>query len=86
MHITLFPSCIFQEAPYMVMKPYSMGSFITGNDLFEGYMADIVRNLSQSIGFEYVIKLALDGKYGEPDLDDNWNGMIGEIQRGVILL
>ena len=67
----------------MMMRPYSMGSFLTGNDLFEGYMADIVRNLSLALGFDYVIRLAQDGKYGEADLNSNWNGMIGELLRGV---
>ncbi len=66
-----------------MMKEQSMGSFLAGNDRFEGYMADVMSHLAVTIGFDYTIKLSLDGRHGDPDPQGNWNGMIGELQRGV---
>ena len=31
----------------------------------------------------YIIKLVPDGKYGAPDEDGQWNGMVDELIQGV---
>ena len=59
------------------------GIFLTGNDRFEGYIADILQRLAISIGFEYEIRLSSDGKYGDVNQDRLWNGILGEVLRGV---
>ena len=48
-----------------------------GNDRFEGFVIDLIRELSEQLGFKYVFKLVGDGKYGVND-NGTWNGMIGE--------
>ena len=56
---------------------------LTGNDRYEGYVADLIARLAQTVGFEYEIRLVADGKYGSRTQDGTWNGMIGELTRKV---
>jgi Ligated ion channel L-glutamate- and glycine-binding site len=56
----------------------------TGNDMYEGYCADLARKLSENINnFNYRLKVVADNAYGAEQKDGSWNGMIGELQRGV---
>ena len=48
-----------------------------GNDRFEGFVIDLISELSQLLGFKYVFKLVDDGKYGTND-NGKWNGLIGK--------
>lgn len=74
--------CAVQEPPYMMLKPE--GAFLAGNDRFEGYLADILRRLSSSIGFTYEIRLSRGVKHDDDVyLDRFLNGVISEVHRGV---
>jgi len=53
------------------------------NDRFEGYLADILRLVAINLGFDYEICLSTDGRLGEQNFDGQWNGIIGELVRGV---
>ena len=53
------------------------------NDRFTGYAVDLAAALSRTIGFDYVIKVVGDDKYGNREENGTWNGMIGELLRGV---
>ena len=70
-----------QDPPYLTLKPD--GAFLAGNDRFEGYLADILRLLATSVGFGYEIRLSRDAKHGDMHVDGVWDGMIGDVQRGV---
>ena len=61
----------------------SNSAFLAGNDRFEGYLADILRLLATSVGFDYEIRLSRDGKHGDLHQKGMWDGMIGDVQRGV---
>ncbi|KAF6118881.1 glutamate ionotropic receptor kainate type subunit 1 [Phyllostomus discolor] len=50
-----------------------------GNDRFEGYCLDLLKELSRILGFLYDIKLVPDGKYGAQDDRGEWNGMVKEL-------
>ena len=76
--ITLF---YLQDEPYMMMKENAAS--LTGNERFEGYVADILRLVADSLGFDYEICLSTDGSYGRQNADGRWNGIIGEVVRGV---
>lgn len=54
-----------------------------GSEL-EGYCIDLLAQLSKMLGFKYKLHLVKDNRYGAMDPSGNWNGMIGEIIRGVI--
>ena len=52
-----------------------------GNDRYEGYNVDLLKEISQIVGFKYSINLVEDGKYGQYDEQtQQWSGMIGELQ------
>ncbi len=59
------------------------GKPLHGNDRFEGYCADVAKQLADIVGFEYKIVPVKDGKYGGTDENGTWNGMVGELIRNV---
>ena len=54
-----------------------------GNDRFEGYCADLAEKLFDIIHVDYKIEPVKDGKYGSMTKTGSWNGMVGELVRGV---
>lgn len=60
-------------------EPYAMSK---GSEL-EGYCIDLISELSKKLGFKYNLHLVKDNRYGAMDSSGNWNGMIGEVIRGV---
>lgn len=50
-----------------------------GNDRFEGYCIDLLKELAHILGFSYEIRLVEDGKYGAQDDKGQWNGMVKEL-------
>lgn len=50
-----------------------------GNDRFEGYCLDLLKELSTILGFIYEVKLVADGKYGAQNDKGEWNGMVREL-------
>nr|ARJ36889.1 glutamate receptor 2 [Hirudo verbana] len=66
------------SAPFLMNK---LGDGWIGNDRYEGYCADLTKNVAEIIGFDYVIKPVNDSKYGSND-SGTWDGMVGELLRG----
>lgn len=50
-----------------------------GNDRFEGYCLDLLKELSNILGFSCEVKLVSDGKYGAQNDKGEWNGMVREL-------
>lgn len=67
-----------QEKPY-VMEKASKEKTFEGNDRYEGFCVDLLKEIAEKVGFQYVIKLVPDGKYGVPEKDGKWNGMVREL-------
>ncbi|XP_053400246.1 glutamate receptor 1-like isoform X2 [Mercenaria mercenaria] len=53
-----------------------------GNDRFEGFAVDLIREVADMLNFEYQIYLVHDGNFGTKMSDGSWNGMIGELLQG----
>lgn len=71
-------SCIFiQEDPYVMYRKSDKPLY--GNDRFEGYCLDLLKELSSILGFIYEVKLVSDGKYGAQNDKGEWNGMVKEL-------
>uniref|UniRef100_M3ZMS7 Glutamate receptor n=1 Tax=Xiphophorus maculatus TaxID=8083 RepID=M3ZMS7_XIPMA len=76
--ISLKEEGLEKEEPYVMFKKSDKPLY--GNDRFEGYCIDLLRELSGILGFRYEVRLVEDGKYGS--LDDGtgqWNGMVREL-------
>lgn len=56
---------------------------LVGNDRFEGFCIDLLKELANILGFAYEIRLVPDGKYGYQDDKGQWNGMIRELMEHV---
>lgn len=44
---------------------------------------DLLSELAKKLSFKYNVHLVKDGSYGRQDESGAWNGMIGEVVRGV---
>ncbi|TKS82322.1 Glutamate receptor ionotropic, kainate 3 [Collichthys lucidus] len=65
------------EEPYVMLKKSDRA--LVGNDRFEGFCIDLLKELANILGFTYEIRLVPDGKYGSQDEKGQWNGMIREL-------
>ncbi|CDQ72280.1 unnamed protein product [Oncorhynchus mykiss] len=65
------------EEPYVMLKKSDKA--LVGNDRFEGFCIDLLKELASILGFTYEIRLVPDGKYGSQDDKGQWNGMIKEL-------
>ncbi|XP_063889783.1 glutamate receptor ionotropic, kainate 2-like isoform X1 [Scylla paramamosain] len=64
--------------PYVMLRKGS--EQLTGNERYEGFCVDLIHKVSEIIGFNYTIKAADDGLYGNLDeTTGKWRGMIGEL-------
>uniref|UniRef100_A0A8C1NK77 Glutamate receptor n=1 Tax=Cyprinus carpio TaxID=7962 RepID=A0A8C1NK77_CYPCA len=66
-----------KEEPYVMLKKSDKA--LVGNDRFEGFCIDLLKELASILGFSYEIHLVPDGKYGFQDDKGQWNGMIKEL-------
>ncbi|KAF3839380.1 hypothetical protein F7725_018097 [Dissostichus mawsoni] len=65
------------EEPYVMLKKSDKA--LVGNDRFEGYCIDLLKELAIVLGFTFEIRLVPDGRYGSQDEKGQWNGMIREL-------
>uniref|UniRef100_A0A667ZQX2 Glutamate receptor n=1 Tax=Myripristis murdjan TaxID=586833 RepID=A0A667ZQX2_9TELE len=65
------------ENPYVMRK----GNYqdFQGNDQYEGFCVDMLRELADILKFSFRIKLVDDGLYGAPEPNGSWTGMVGEL-------
>uniref|UniRef100_A0A7N4V7U8 Glutamate receptor n=1 Tax=Sarcophilus harrisii TaxID=9305 RepID=A0A7N4V7U8_SARHA len=76
--ISLKEEGLEKEEPYVMFKKSDKPLY--GNDRFEGYCIDLLRELATILGFTYEIRLVEDGKYGaQDDVNGQWNGMVREL-------
>ncbi|XP_078265023.1 glutamate receptor ionotropic, kainate 1 isoform X3 [Rhinoraja longicauda] len=73
---TLLVTTILED-PYVMHKKSDKPLY--GNDRFEGYCLDLLKELSSILGFTYEVRLVTDGKYGAQNEKSEWNGMVGEL-------
>ncbi len=50
---------------------------------YEGFCVDLLAEIAEIVKFKYQFKLVPDKKYGAPDKDGNWNGMVRELMDQV---
>ena len=58
---------------------------LLGNDRFEGFCVDLLREIADEVRFKYLFYIVPDDKYGAPDESDVWNGMVRELIDNVSL-
>ncbi|XP_033836692.1 glutamate receptor ionotropic, kainate 5 isoform X1 [Periophthalmus magnuspinnatus] len=65
------------ENPYMMRKDNYQD--YQGNDQYEGFCVDMLREVADMLKFSFKIKLVDDGLYGAPEPNGSWTGMVGEL-------
>lgn len=56
----------------------------TGNARFYGFCVDLLDRISHEVGFNFILNLVKDGKYGAQDRNTGeWNGIVGELIKNV---
>ncbi|XP_059353544.1 glutamate receptor ionotropic, kainate 2-like isoform X3 [Daphnia carinata] len=66
-----------EEMPYVMVRSERN---LTGNDRYEGFCIDLLKAIAGMVGFNYVIELVPDKKYGALDPDTGeWNGIVRQI-------
>ncbi|KAK3551610.1 hypothetical protein QTP70_019754 [Hemibagrus guttatus] len=65
------------ENPYVMRKANYQE--LEGNDQYEGFCVDMLKELSDILKFTFRIKLVDDGLYGAPEPNGSWTGMVGEL-------
>lgn len=68
---------MLQENPYLMLKGNHQE--MEGNDRYEGFCVDMLKELAEILRFNYKIRLVGDGVYGVPEANGTWTGMVGEL-------
>ncbi|KAF6208028.1 hypothetical protein GE061_016477 [Apolygus lucorum] len=78
MNVTLVVITIL-EWPYVMMYK---GTNNTGNARFYGFCVDVLKIISKEVGFDYIIELVPDRKYGAQDpYTKQWNGIVDHLMK-----
>ena len=60
---------------------------LTGNDRFEGFVVDVIDEVSKLLGFKYTLRMVSDSNYGSLNpVIGEWNGIIRELLEEVFQL
>ncbi|XP_042632149.1 glutamate receptor ionotropic, kainate 5-like isoform X2 [Cyprinus carpio] len=73
---TLIVTTILED-PYVKRKANYQD--FQGNDQYEGFCVDMLREMADILKFSFRIKLVDDGLYGAPEPNGSWTGMVGEL-------
>ncbi|XP_056297576.1 glutamate receptor ionotropic, kainate 4-like [Pseudoliparis swirei] len=65
------------ENPYVMLRPNHHE--LEGNERYEGFCVDMLKELAEILKFKYRIRLVGDGLYGVPGANGTWAGMVGEL-------
>ena len=78
---------LLQEAPYaMLRKELHKDVKHTGNDRYEGFCIDLLKEIARIVGFEYKIEVVPDGRYGVRNSDGEWDGIVRQLIDRVTIL
>ena len=60
------------------------GGNYSGNERYEGFCIDLLKEIARMVGFAYRIELVPDGKYGVYDYETGeWNGIVRQLMDKV---
>lgn len=73
----------FQIDPYVRLK---WEPWLQGNDRYEGFYIDVLQEVAERAKMDFQLRLVADGQIGTKGDDNSWNGMMGELLEGVIMI
>ncbi|XP_059374950.1 glutamate receptor ionotropic, delta-1-like isoform X3 [Carassius carassius] len=63
------------EEPFVMVAENILGQ----PKRYKGFSIDVLDTLAKILGFKYEMYQVADGKYGSPQANGSWNGLIGEL-------
>ena len=63
----------------MLKKELNKDVKYTGNDRYEGFCIDLLKEIARIVGFDYQIQVVPDGRYGVRNSDGEWDGIVREL-------
>ncbi|KAI0233279.1 Glutamate receptor ionotropic, kainate 2 [Lamellibrachia satsuma] len=66
------------------LRVFHMQAMEHGQAAWSGICIEILEALATSLNFTYRLVLPPDRKWGSPEADGSWNGMVGMVQRGEV--
>ncbi|XP_033752870.1 glutamate receptor 4-like [Pecten maximus] len=70
------------EEPFVIRKEGRNGRSYEGNDRYEGFTIDILRELAKVLQLKYEIYESPNNVYGSENANGSWNGMVEEVLSG----
>lgn len=58
-------------------------SDVPQNEKFDGYVVAFIKEVMEELKLPYEIQLVADNDYGKELVNGSWDGMVGEVIRGV---
>lgn len=58
-------------------------SDVPQNEKFDGYIVQFIEEVMGELKLPYEIQIVADDNYGNELLNGSWDGMVGEVIRGV---
>lgn len=77
LHVLCYICVPLQENPYVMLRPNHQE--MEGNERYEGFCVDMLKELADVLKFKYRINLVGDGVYGVSGTNGTWTGMVGEL-------
>lgn len=77
LHVLCYICVPLQENPYVMLRPNHQE--MEGNERYEGFCVDMLKELADILKFKYCINLVGDGVYGVSGTNGTWTGMVGEL-------
>lgn len=66
------------EAPYIMLNTPTGNETLLGNNIYKGFLVDMLKKISVMCNFTYTIRLVEDGLHGT-QIDGKWNGIVKEL-------
>lgn len=74
----------WQGKPYIFYKDgVDENSDLPQNEKYDGYMVEFIKEVMKELKLPYRIQLVKDDNYGNEQANGSWDGMVGEVIRGV---
>ena len=78
--LIIFYILLLQDPPFIFKANETLdGDPCSGNDCFTGYAVDLLDKLSTELLFTYNLYEVPDGRYGKPQEDGSWNGLVEQL-------
>ncbi|CAJ0915840.1 unnamed protein product, partial [Mesorhabditis belari] len=74
---------VYLEAPFVMHDEEAERRDPKNGKHYKGYCIDLLSKIAETLNFTYILHEVKDKTYGSKDASGQWNGLVGELLRGV---